>query len=166
MVDSIHSLPDFHERRILLLHVERQVFVSGSGPGVVIVGTGSRSELVRAARWIRTAQFTSYLLLESAESSWLRALARTAHAECGDPGVGLFADGFSRQAFARVAFEPCVLAAALLPRLEFIVSRPSDGRALLREGSDASPSALQQDVLRVFRSHLYPEREFTPETII
>jgi dienelactone hydrolase len=57
------ALSDFARRRVTLLGREREVLVSGEGPGVLILHEipGITPEVARFARWVRDAGFAVYL---------------------------------------------------------------------------------------------------------
>jgi dienelactone hydrolase len=56
-------LDDFHRRAIHLLGAGRRVYVSGSGPAVIVMAEmpGIIPEVARFARWVRAAGFTVYM---------------------------------------------------------------------------------------------------------
>jgi len=155
-LEADDSLADFHARSICLEGDTRRVYVSGSGPGVIVMAEmpGISPHVARFARWLRNAQFTVYLpslfgrngavpqaeeglaimrrACVSAEfhalagrgsspvTSWLRALARQAHAECGDPGVGAVGMCFTGNFALSMMLEPAMLAPVLSqPSLPF-----------------------------------------------
>ena len=57
------ALTDFERRGISLLDVEKTVYVSGSGPAVIVLPEmpGISPHVARFARWLRTAGFTVWL---------------------------------------------------------------------------------------------------------
>lgn len=57
------ALTDFHRRAVTLLDVEKTVYVSGSGPAVIVLPEmpGISPHVARFARWLRTAGFTVWL---------------------------------------------------------------------------------------------------------
>tara|TARA_R110002072_G_scaffold1780_13_gene14932 strand:+ start:9166 stop:9954 length:789 start_codon:yes stop_codon:yes gene_type:complete len=151
MSELIHPAPlsDFEERQITLLNETRPVFVSGSGPAVIVMSEmpGIYSHVAQFARRVRDAGFTVYMphlfgevgrppsggyLMKSIAKAciskefsafaanrsspivdWLRALARTAHAECGGPGVGAIGMCFTGNFALNLMLEPAVLAPVL-----------------------------------------------------
>lgn len=150
------ALTDFDARDICLENVTRRVYVSGSGPAVIVMTEmpGISPQVARFARWVRSAAFTVYMpslfgrdgAVPSAEegltvlrracvsaefhalagrgsspvTAWLRALARHAHAECGDPGVGAVGMCFTGNFALTMMLEPAMLAPVLLqPSLPF-----------------------------------------------
>src|SRR3954471_1495417 len=56
-------LDDFQARDICLENVTRRVYVSGSGPGVIVMAEmpGISPQVARFARWLRSAAFTVYM---------------------------------------------------------------------------------------------------------
>jgi hypothetical protein len=157
MADSTDSLADFHRRTVVLLGTGRSVLVSGSGPAVVLLGGADATNTIRVARRLRSVQFTGYVLLEAAAPAWLRALARLAHRECGDPGVGLLVPDTSRDVVAGFAREPCVAAIAFLA--------DADAAAATDDGAGAW-HRFEHDLVAFFRARLYPPHPFAPETVI
>jgi dienelactone hydrolase len=61
--DGNDPLDDFHARSICLEDVTRRVFVSGAGPGVIVMAEmpGISPHVARFARWVRNAGFTVYM---------------------------------------------------------------------------------------------------------
>lgn len=63
--DNTHDddLADFHARTVMLTEVTKRVFVSGSGPGVIVLAEmpGISPHVARFARWVRDGGFTVYL---------------------------------------------------------------------------------------------------------
>jgi dienelactone hydrolase len=57
------TLADFQRRELTFEGLTRDVFVSGDGPGVIIIHEipGITPEVLRFARWVREAGFTTYL---------------------------------------------------------------------------------------------------------
>jgi dienelactone hydrolase len=57
------DLADFHARTVTLTEVTKRVFVSGSGPGVIVLAEmpGISPHVARFARWVRDGGFTVYL---------------------------------------------------------------------------------------------------------
>jgi dienelactone hydrolase len=57
------DLADFLPRPIIVDGIEKRVFVSGQGPGVVVMAEmpGISPQVARFARWVRQAGFTVYL---------------------------------------------------------------------------------------------------------
>lgn len=143
-------LDDFQRRDLCIEDVRRRVYVSGSGPAVIVMAEmpGISPQVARFARWLRNAAFTVYMpslfgrdgavpqaeeglsvlrrACVSAEfhalagrgsspvTSWLRALARLAHGECGDPGVGAVGMCFTGNFALAMMLEPAMLAPVLL----------------------------------------------------
>src|SRR5215471_7943789 len=142
-------LADFDRREVALDNVARRVYVTGSGPAVIVMSEmpGISPEVARFARWVRDAGFTVYMpslfgrdgavpsadegtevfqrACVSAEfnalvggrsspvTSWLRALARHAHQECGGPGVGAIGMCFTANFALTMMLEPSMLAPVL-----------------------------------------------------
>jgi dienelactone hydrolase len=156
MTTDDDPLLDFERRSITLLGTARNVYVSGSGPAVIVLAEmpGISPHVARFARWIRSAGFSVYLPslfgrdgafpradegLEvlrraciSAEfhalagrgsspvTHWLRALARLALEERGEPGVGAIGMCFTGNFALAMMLEPAVLAPVLAqPSLPF-----------------------------------------------
>jgi dienelactone hydrolase len=171
-------ITDFARRLVDVDGVRKTVYVSGSGPAVVVLPEmpGVSPDVLRLARWVRLAGFTVFLpslfgvdgayptaeggaevmrrACVSAEfrafagggtspvSTWLRGLARAAHAECGGPGVGAIGLCFSGNFALTMALEPAVIAP--------VVNHPSlplDDPAGL-EISDEDAQAVQARVAR------------------
>ena len=149
MTDSPDPLADFHGRSFVLDRVGRRVFVSGSGPAVVLVAATDDDVVIRAARRLRSSRFTSFVLREPADAAWIRALAVAAHAECGDPGVGLVVPNATRDLDTELAREPCI-------------------RGIFVVGPDAwmAWEPFERDLVAFFRVQLYPPQPFTPESVI
>lgn len=139
-------LDDFARRAVSVDDVEKTVYVSGSGPAVVLMPEmpGISPDVARFARWVRAAGFSlclpslfgvdgAYPLAEARETvvrracvsaefrafagggtspvvTWLRGLARLAHAECGGPGVGAIGLCFTGNFALTMALEPAVIA--------------------------------------------------------
>jgi dienelactone hydrolase len=63
VIKAPDSLEDFTRRSVTLNNLERAVFVSGDGPGVIIMHEvpGITPEVARFARWVRDAGFRVYL---------------------------------------------------------------------------------------------------------
>jgi dienelactone hydrolase len=63
VINTWDKLADFTRREITFDGLKREVFVAGSGPGVVIIHEipGITPEVARFARWVRDAGFTVYL---------------------------------------------------------------------------------------------------------
>jgi len=191
------ALNDFEARSLCLEGVTRRVYVSGSGPGVIVMTEmpGISPQVARFARWLRSASFTVYMpslfgrdgavpqaeeglaVLQracvSAEfhalagrgsspvTSWLRALARQAHAECGDPGVGAVGMCFSGNFALAMMLDPAMLAPVLLqPSLPF--DSPADV-----ESSDEELAAvrarLERDDLTVLAYRFEGDRHCRAE---
>jgi dienelactone hydrolase len=57
------ALSDFHARTLTLDGVSKRVYVSGSGPGVIVLAEmpGISPHVARFARWVRDGGFTVYL---------------------------------------------------------------------------------------------------------
>jgi len=57
------DLADFHARTLTLDGVSKRVYVSGSGPGVIVLAEmpGISPHVARFARWVRDGGFTVYL---------------------------------------------------------------------------------------------------------
>ncbi len=57
------DLSDFHARTLTLDGVSKRVYVSGSGPGVIVLAEmpGISPHVARFARWVRDGGFTVYL---------------------------------------------------------------------------------------------------------
>ncbi len=142
-------LEDFVRRNIVLDGVEKVVYVTGKGPGVIVMTEmpGISPHVARFARWVRDAGFAVYMpslfgrdgAVVSAEegaqvfrracvsaefhalavqksspvTTWLRALARLAHQECGGPGVGAIGMCFTGNFALTMMLEPSLLAPVL-----------------------------------------------------
>ncbi|MGI8881438.1 MAG: dienelactone hydrolase family protein [Jatrophihabitans sp.] len=140
------SLSDFAVRTVALLGEKRRVYVSGSGPGVIVMSEmpGISPHVARFARWVRERGMTIYMpslfgtdgaigdadsgaalfrrlcvakefrALRGGESSpittWLMALARLAHEECGGPGVGAVGMCFTGNFAITMMLEDAVVA--------------------------------------------------------
>jgi dienelactone hydrolase len=151
MIDiSTHDpLIDFDKRAIDIDCVVKNVYVSGTGPAVIVMAEmpGISPHVARFARWVKEAGFTVYMpslfgrdgVVASAEegaavfqkacvsaeframsanksspvTSWLMALARLAHKECGGPGVGAIGMCFTGNFALTMMLEPAVLAPVL-----------------------------------------------------
>lgn len=168
------DLADFSTRSISLLGESRRVYVSGDGPGVIVMHEmpGISPHVARFARWVRDRGMTVYLpslfgtdgALGDAESgaqvfrrlcvakefralgggesspitTWLMALARLAHRECGGTGVGAIGMCFTGNFAITMALESAVVAPiACQPAL------PVDEPAAL-EISDAELAAVKE----------------------
>jgi hypothetical protein len=149
MAEPPDPLSDFHGRSVVLTGVGRRVFVSGSGPAVVLLAATDADVVIRAARRLRSVQFTTFVLREHADTSWVRALARAAHAECGDPGVGFVVPEDKHDLVADVADESCVC-----------------GVFVIGPDAAAAWARVEQDLVAFFRARLYPPQPFTPESVI
>ncbi|MEV7794783.1 dienelactone hydrolase family protein [Streptomyces sp. NPDC087512] len=139
-------LDDFAKRAVRVDGADKTVYVTGSGPAVVLMPEmpGISPDVARFARWVRDAGFRVYLpslfgvdgahpLTGAGEAvvrracvsaefrafagggtspvvSWLRGLARLAHAECGGPGVGAVGLCFTGNFALTMALEPAVVA--------------------------------------------------------
>jgi len=191
------SLADFLARDICLEDVTRRVYVSGSGPGVIVMAEmpGISPHVARFARWLRTAGFTVYIpslfgrdgavpLAEeglavlrracvSAEfhaladrgsspvTSWLRALARQAHVECGDPGVGAVGMCFTGNFARTMMLDPAMLAPVLLqPSLP--LDSPADVESSAEELA-AVRERLERDDLTVLAYRFEGDRHCRAE---
>ena len=57
------ALDDFHARSYTLEHVTKRVYVSGTGPAVIVLAEmpGISPHVARFARWVRHAGFTVYM---------------------------------------------------------------------------------------------------------
>lgn len=142
-------LSDFSRREVTFVGATRALFVSGTGPAVVVVAEipGITPEVARFARWVRDAGFTVYLpvllgdpgrpasipyvlstitracvrrefrALASGVTSpiteWMRALARRAHEERGDKGVGAVGMCFTGNFALSMMLEPSMLVPVL-----------------------------------------------------
>lgn len=168
------GLADFSIRSISLLGEARRVYVSGDGPGVIVMHEmpGISPHVARFARWVRDSGMTVYLpslfgtdgslgdaesgaqvfrrlcvakefrALGGGESSpittWLMALARLAHRECGGTGVGAVGMCFTGNFAITMMLESAVVApVACQPAL------PVDEPAAL-EISDAELTAVKE----------------------
>lgn len=176
-------LDDFVRRTVSVEDVEKTVYVSGSGPAVVLMPEmpGISPDVARFARWVRAAGFSVYLpslfgidgayplagaretvvrrACVSAEFrafagggtspvvTWLRGLARLAHAECGGPGVGAVGLCFTGNFALTMALEPAVIAP--------VVNHPSlplddpGGLEISDEDATAVAERVARDGLRV-----------------
>jgi len=176
-------LDDFVRRTVSVEDAEKTVYVSGSGPAVVLMPEmpGISPDVARFARWVRTAGFSVYLpslfgvdgaypLAEARETvvrracvsaefrafagggtspvvTWLRGLARLAHAECGGPGVGAVGLCFTGNFALTMALEPAVIAP--------VVNHPSlplddpGGLEISDEDATAVAERVARDGLRV-----------------
>ncbi|MGC0327551.1 dienelactone hydrolase [Streptomyces sp. SAI-170] len=139
-------LDDFERRSVEVDGVAKRVYVTGTGPAVVLMPEmpGISPDVARFARWTREAGFRVYVpslfgvdgahpraeafetvvrrACVSAEFrafagggtspvvTWLRGLARLAHAECGGPGVGAVGLCFTGNFALTMALEPAVVA--------------------------------------------------------
>lgn len=139
-------LDDFVRTTVSIGGESRTVYVTGSGPAVVLMPEmpGISPDVARLGRWLREAGFSVYLpslfghdgaypTAEAGEAvvrracvsaefrafagggtspvvSWLRGLARTAHAQCGGPGVGVIGLCFTGNFALTMALEPAVVA--------------------------------------------------------
>src|SRR5690242_17936567 len=148
-INEDDPLEDFARREITLDGVAKRVYVTGSGPAVIVMSEmpGISPHVARFARWVRDAGFTVYMpslfgrdgavpgaeegaaifqracvsaefrALASNESSpmtkWLRLLARSAHGECGGPGVGAIGMCFTGNFALTMMLEPAMLAPVL-----------------------------------------------------
>ena len=176
-------LTDFQARTVCLEETSRRVYVSGSGPGVIVLSEmpGISPHVARFARWVRRAGFTVYLpslfgrdgavpqveeglavirrTCVSAEfhalagrgsspvTAWLRALARLAHAECGDPGVGAIGMCFTGNFALAMMLQPAMLAPVLAQP-----SLPLDDPAAVESSAEelaAVRARLERDDLTV-----------------
>jgi dienelactone hydrolase len=140
------DLADFTVRSVSLLGQVRRVYVSGDGPGVIVMHEmpGISPHVARFARWVRDRGMTVYLpslfgtdgalgdadsgarvfrrlcvakefrALGGGESSpvttWLTALARSAHRECGGAGVGAVGMCFTGNFAITMMLESAVVA--------------------------------------------------------
>jgi dienelactone hydrolase len=135
------KLEDFDVRPTTFDGETKRVYVSGTGPAVIVMHEmpNISPPVARFARWVREAGFTVYMpslfgrdgavvtaeeggetferVCVSAEFSalagWLRALARSAHAECGGPGVGAVGMCFTGNFGLTMMLEPAVIAPVL-----------------------------------------------------
>ncbi|MFH8935296.1 dienelactone hydrolase family protein [Streptomyces griseosporeus] len=139
-------LDDFSRRVVSVGDVDKTVYVTGSGPAVILMPEmpGISPDVARFARWVRDAGFSVYLpslfgvdgaypLADAGEAvvrracvsaefrafagggtspvvTWLRGLARLAHAERGGPGVGAVGLCFTGNFALTMALEPAVIA--------------------------------------------------------
>lgn len=140
------TLDDFDRRSLEIAGTTKIVYVSGSGPAVVLMPElpGISPDVLRFGRWVRDAGFTVYIpslfgidgayptselgqdvyqrICVSAEFrvlagtgtspvvTWLRGLARFAHAESGGPGVGAIGLCMTGNFALTMTLEPAVLA--------------------------------------------------------
>ncbi|KAA1423897.1 dienelactone hydrolase [Mumia zhuanghuii] len=143
------QLEDFERRSFAADGSEKNVYVAGAGPAVIVMPEmpGISPDVLRFAAWVRDAGFTVYVpslfgtdgayptvedgaavmkrACVSAEFrafagggtspvvTWLRALARLAHDECGGPGVGAVGMCFTGNFALTMTLEPSVVAAVL-----------------------------------------------------
>jgi dienelactone hydrolase len=143
------KLEDFDVRPTTFDGETKRVYVSGTGPAVIVMHEmpNISPPVARFARWVREAGFTVYMpslfgrdgavvtaeeggatfervcvsaefnALVSGRSSpvtnWLRALARSAYAECGGPGVGAVGMCFTGNFGLTMMLEPAVIAPVL-----------------------------------------------------
>ncbi|WP_037312584.1 dienelactone hydrolase family protein [Amycolatopsis orientalis] len=177
------AITDFSRRRVEVDGVPKTVYVSGSGPAVVLMPEmpGISPDVLRFARWVRDAGLTVYVpslfgtdgAYPSAEdgeqvarracvsaefrafagggtspvTTWLRGLARLAHAECGGPGVGAIGLCFTGNFALTMTLEPAVIAP--------VVNHPSlplddpGGLELDDEDALAVRDRVQRDGLKV-----------------
>lgn len=63
MVDVTDDLSDFNAQEITLKGATKRVYVSGTGPGVIVMAEmpGISPHVARFARWVRDAGFTVYM---------------------------------------------------------------------------------------------------------
>lgn len=174
-------LDDFPSREMTFDGVTKKVYVSGSGPAVIVMHEmpNISPPVARFARWVREAGFTVYMpsmfgrdgavvsaeegtdtfqrmcvsaefnALKGGRSSpitvWLRALARLAHEECGEPGVGAVGMCFTGNFALTMLLEPAVIAPVLCePALP--LEEPG--------GLEISPEELRQVRARMERENL------------
>ncbi|MFG2333519.1 dienelactone hydrolase family protein [Streptomyces sp. NPDC048604] len=176
-------MDDFVRRTVTVDGADKTVYVTGSGPAVVLMPEmpGISPDVARFGRWLREAGFAVYLPSlfgvdgaypragageavarracvseefrafagggTSPVVSWLRGLARLAHAECGGPGVGAVGLCFTGNFALAMALEPAVIAP--------VVNHPSlplddpGGLELGAEDAAAVAARVARDGLKV-----------------
>lgn len=186
------AITDFSRRRVEVDGVPKTVYVSGSGPAVVLMPEmpGISPDVLRFARWVRDTGLTVYVpslfgtdgAYPSAEdgekvarracvsaefrafagggtspvTTWLRGLARLAHAECGGPGVGAIGLCFTGNFALTMTLEPAVIAP--------VVNHPSlplddpGGLELSDEDALAIRDRIQRDELKVLAYRFESDR--------
>jgi dienelactone hydrolase len=62
-IDGDDTLRDFHARDVTLDGIRKRVYVTGQGPGVIVMAEmpGISPHVARFARWVRAAGFSVYM---------------------------------------------------------------------------------------------------------